>query len=80
MKKRTTALFLFILALTLVPPQVAHGQDISVLIDGTEHHFDPPPIIQSGRTLVPMRAIFEALGAEVEWDPATRTAIGTRDG
>ena len=80
MKKRTTALFLFILALTLVLPQVAHGQDISVLIDGTEHHFDPPPIIQSGRTLVPMRAIFEALGAEVEWDPATRTAIGTRDG
>jgi len=31
--------------------------------------FDSPPIIRNGRTLVPMRTIFEALGASVEWIP-----------
>jgi hypothetical protein len=29
---------------------------------------DVPPRLIGGRTMVPMRAIFEALGAEVEWD------------
>jgi peptide/nickel transport system substrate-binding protein len=29
---------------------------------------DVSPVIQDGRTLVPMRAIFEALGAQVYWD------------
>ena len=32
------------------------------------------PVIENGRTLVPMRAIFEALNAEVTWDEATQTA------
>jgi len=30
----------------------------------------------SGRTMVPMRVIFEALGAKVDWDGSTQTAIG----
>jgi peptide/nickel transport system substrate-binding protein len=34
---------------------------------------DVAPTIQNGRTLVPMRAIFEALGAQVHWDDATST-------
>ena len=34
---------------------------------------DQAPIIQDGRTLVPLRAIFEALGAQVEWDAETQT-------
>lgn len=42
--------------------------EIKVLINGTELKFDQPPIIENGRTLVPMRAIFEALGAQVSWD------------
>lgn len=35
--------------------------------------FDVAPIIGEGRTLVPLRHIFEALGAEVKWDASTRT-------
>lgn len=31
--------------------------------------FDTPPVIRGGRTLVPARAIAEALGAKVEWFP-----------
>jgi len=49
---------------------------ISVYLNGSELYFDQSPIIENDRTLVPFRAIFEALGAEVSWDETTRTAIG----
>ncbi|OQB15021.1 MAG: hypothetical protein BWY15_00836 [Firmicutes bacterium ADurb.Bin193] len=52
--------------------------NIKVSIDNIEHTFDPPPILVNDRTMVPMRAVFEALGATVEWDEATSTAIAVR--
>ncbi len=58
-----------------VPAQIT---GITVLIDGKEVQFDVPPTIIEGRTLVPLRAIFEALGATVEWDGTTKTVTGTR--
>ena len=33
------------------------------------------PIVENGRTLVPLRAAMEAFGAEVKWDGAEETAI-----
>lgn len=50
-----------------------------VILDGRQLSFDVPPTIEQGRTLVPMRAIFEALGAEVSWDGATRTVTADRE-
>ncbi len=47
---------------------IADNDDIKVMFEGKEIVFDVPPIIQDDVTLVPMRAIFEALGAEVIWD------------
>ena len=41
--------------------------NITVTVNGNQLSFDQPPIIKDGRTLVPLRAIFEALGAEVLW-------------
>ncbi len=38
------------------------------------------PYIKNDRTMMPMRAIFEALGATVSWDDSTKTAIGVKDG
>jgi len=38
---------------------------------------DSPPIIVNGRTLVPIRAISESFGAEVEWNPETSTVTIT---
>ena len=38
---------------------------------------DAAPTVVNDRTLVPMRAIFEALGAEVQWDEASATATTT---
>jgi hypothetical protein len=41
---------------------------ITVKVDGKNVAFDVPPFIENGRTLVPFRAIGEALGCEVRWD------------
>ena len=52
--------------------------NISVLLNGQPIEFDQSPIIENERTLVPMRAIFEALGADVAWDEETQTVFATR--
>lgn len=52
---------------------------ITVLIDGKKIEFDQKPVIVENRTLVPLRAIFEELGAAVIWDAETRTAISVKD-
>ena len=52
---------------------------IKVIVDGKTLAFDVPPQIVNGRTLVPLRAIFEEMGAEIEWDPDTQTVTATKD-
>ena len=54
--------------------------DIAVQFNGKYMTFDVPPLIINSRTMVPMRAIFEALGCTVTWDGATQTATGLRNG
>ncbi len=53
-------------------------KDIMVTVNHIPVVFDQPPTIVSDRTLVPLRAIFEAMGANVEWDAKTRTVSATR--
>ena len=52
------------------------AEPIKVYIDNTRLDMEVMPQIRDGRTLVPMRAIFEALGAEVKWDNDSREASG----
>lgn len=40
--------------------------------------FDVPPVIKEGRTLIPVRAITEGLGADVDWDGETKTVTITK--
>jgi len=54
------------------------AEDIAVLLNGEILEFDVPPQIIGDRTMVPMRKIFEALGAEVQWDGETQTIYATR--
>ncbi|QGU00481.1 N-acetylmuramoyl-L-alanine amidase [Candidatus Syntrophocurvum alkaliphilum] len=51
----------------------------TVLINGEIKTFEVDPIIENGRTLVPLRAIFEAMGAVVEWDNDTRTVTAVKN-
>lgn len=53
---------------------------IKVSIDGTEQNYDPAPIIKNGRTLAPLRAVFESMGASVDWDGETREITAFRAG
>ena len=52
--------------------------EITVIVNGKVVVFDQTPIISEGRTLVPLRAIFEALNATVQWDDATKTVNAIR--
>ena len=54
-------------------------EQIKVILDGTQLEFDVPPMIINDRTMVPMRFIFEALGAEVEWDGKTQTVTAVKE-
>ncbi len=51
---------------------------VKVLLDGQNIGFDQEPVIVNDRTLVPMRAIFEALGAYVDWDGTARMVTATK--
>ena len=52
-----------------------------VLVDNKDVKGDVPAFIYQGRTLVPLRFVSEAMGAEVEWNENIYTVtITTRDG
>ena len=51
---------------------------ITVSYNGEFINFDQKPVAENGRTLVPLRAIFNKLGATVEWDQATQTVTATK--
>ncbi len=72
---KTAAVLGAALVMTLAFSVCALAADRTVTVDvnGADVTFDQPPVIENGRTLVPMRAILEAMNAEVSWDAATRT-------
>lgn len=79
MKKVFVTLLMFVLCVgMLVFPVSAQNDEIKVFLNGQQITFDVYPQIISGRTMVPIRAIFEAMGASVEWDGTTRTATCQR--
>lgn len=57
----------------------AENDEIKVMLDGERVEFDVAPIIENDRVLVPMRAVFEALGTHIVWDEKSQTARAFRD-
>ncbi|MCM3733440.1 copper amine oxidase N-terminal domain-containing protein [Fictibacillus nanhaiensis] len=64
---------------TAKPEEIKKEKKTKVYVEDVEVEFDQEPIIIAGRTVVPLRAIFEALGAEIEWDNKTQTVTATKD-
>lgn len=64
--------------LYIYTPVALASEAPSVFIDGKLISFDVPPIIENSRTLAPLRAIFEALGAVVKYNAETETVIATK--
>lgn len=62
------------------PVTPSEPDGIKVQLNGETLKFGAPPIQQNGSVLVPFRAIFEALGLKVEWDPKTQTIRGSKPG
>ena len=71
---------IFSLFFMVLPVNANITQNIDVVLDSEVLEFDVVPMNINGRVMVPMRALFEALGADVEWDKETQTIIAARDG
>lgn len=53
---------------------------VKLYVNGEEPSFEVAPFIRDGNTLVPFRAISEALKAQVEWNEEERSVTVIRDG
>ena len=68
MKKRIGVLTAAVMLLTVIASASALAeQDIRIMVNGEWVVTDRAPFIENDRTLVPVRGIFEKLGAEVKW-------------
>lgn len=57
----------------LINTHAEASSNVTVQINGQALGFDQPPVMENNRVLVPMRTIFEVVGAKVEWDAKTST-------
>lgn len=80
MKKIISVMLIAVMLTAFLPAGVFASDSITVVLNGEQMQFDVPPQIINSRTMVPLRAIFEALGAEVSWNGDTDTASGVRKG
>lgn len=78
MQKKNAVLLMLLLMLL---SSAAFADGIGVNINGKPLVFqDVKPQLVQNRTLVPLRAIFEALGLTVGWDPQNQVVTGTGSG
>ena len=78
-KLMSIALATSMLATGVAMAEEAEEKVVTVKVDGVTLTIeDQQPIIENDRTLVPLRAIFEALEAEVNWDDETRTVTAQK--
>lgn len=55
-------------------------ETVRITVNGKELKPGKPAYVADGCTMIPMRCIFEALGASVEWNDETQTATAKKDG
>ena len=82
MKKYYFVLVLAILFMFMGTGNLLAADDIKVYVNGNQVTFpDQKPMINAdSRTLVPVRFVSEALGADVEWDGTTNTVSIAHEG
>lgn len=59
-------------------PAQAAADGVSIMLDGYPLPFPVSPTVMSGTTMVPFRAISEALGIQVEWNQAAKKITATK--
>lgn len=75
MKKRKLIIFITVISLLSLVSFVFSDSTIKLILNGKELKTDVPPKAISGRVLVPIRAISEALGANITWDDENHSVI-----
>ncbi|MFZ5987452.1 MAG: DUF5050 domain-containing protein [Bacillota bacterium] len=80
MKKITISVLLVLSLVTSLfyYPVLGGTSEVHVSVRGELLTLETSPLIESGRTLVPMRDIFESLDAFIEWDGSTKTVTATK--
>lgn len=64
---------------TAEDPYVMDGKKIEMLINGEALDSDYVPVIENGIVLVPIRAVFEKMGAEVVWNAEDQSITVVKD-
>lgn len=80
MKRYLTLLLAIAMVLAVVSPAAAARPEIRfpVTFNGHPVLFDVQPEIKDGRSYVPFRAIFEKMGAKIEYEASTQTITAVR--
>ncbi|ASA20514.1 stalk domain-containing protein [Paenibacillus donghaensis] len=67
-------------SLTVIPQSSAYAAagGVSIMLDGYPLPFPVAPVMMKGTTMVPFRAISEALGIQVEWNQKARKITATK--
>ena len=81
--KKLLSVILLIVAILTITVFAEEVKPVTVTLNGNVvdcASYGQEATIVEGRTLVPLRAIFEALGASVEWDSTTKTVTSTLGG
>ena len=71
--KRIVAVVLAAVQLAASGSVLAQNQKVTVRLNGTELSLPAEPFIENDRTLVPLRGVFESVGANVLWDQDTQS-------
>src|SRR4051812_46402780 len=75
-----TASLIFMCFLPFSSAFAAKSKVIYIFLDGKKMEFKlQQPINVNGRVLVPLRTIFEALGAKIEWDDTAKTVTAKKN-
>ena len=54
---------------------VSASNEIRIMVEGERLYTDVPPRIINGRTMVPIRAVSEAVGCEVQWNAQDQSIV-----
>lgn len=76
MSRRAVLAAAAIAALTLPAAAGLAQSSVTVNVNGQTMNFDQPPIVRSGRVFVPLRGVFEQLGASVVYANGQINATG----
>lgn len=78
MKNKFIFITFVVFALTFSNHCMAAPDTVKVVVNGNVLVSDTPAVIRNSRTMVPFRALFEALGAnQIYWDEPTQTVVGS---